>query len=483
MSNESSEKIRHPRRRVIIVVVAIVVVLALVAGFAVWWGHRSTGGQTTTTTRTATVERTSLVAGFRLSGTLGYGDAVALGGGGGVVTHVPAAGDFIAAGKVVMEVEGVPVFLLQGDLPLWREIGPGVAGPDVAMVRKALATLGFAAGTEGQQAYDQDLSNAIGAMYAAAGYPTVPPSTEQQTLRATTLATLGSAKDSLTNAQDALAAAKNHKPSQPEIVAANNAVNEAQRTLDAMIRGECPGDELTGTTGCTQAQIANAQDALNLAKAQRDDLLKPPDTSAQQSAVTSATQAVANAQADYDKALLNTVSPQSVLIVPEPEVRIDSVQAKLGLAASGTVLTWTKTLLYGRADLTDAQRRLLATGTKAIMTLPDSTEVDGVVEELIDAKTDPTTMQQIPASARITINDQTLVSGLGVSAITISFVQDEVEAALVVPVTALMALAEGGYCVQRPDGTLVAVKVGLIADTRAQVESDQLREGDEVIIP
>jgi len=134
-------------------------------------------------------------------------------------------------------------------------------------------------------------------------------------------------------------------------------------------------------------------------------------------------------------------------------------------------------------DLTEAQRRLLATGTQAIMTLPDSSTVDGTVAEITESRTDPTTMQTIPASARIDIADQDKVADLKVSAITVSFVQDEVEDTLVVPVTALMALSEGGYCVEKEDGTLVAVEVGLVADVRVQIFSDELSAGDKVIIP
>jgi hypothetical protein len=116
------------------------------------------------------------------------------------------------------------------------------------------------------------------------------------------------------------------------------------------------------------------------------------------------------------------------------------------------------------------------------MTLPDGTEVDGVIAEITDSRLDPATYQTIPARARIDIADQTLVAN-GVGGVTISFIQEEVEDTLVIPVTALMALAEGGYCVERPDGTLVGVEVGLVADTRAQVFSEKLHEGDLVIVP
>jgi multidrug efflux pump subunit AcrA (membrane-fusion protein) len=58
---------------------------------------------------------------------------------------------------------------------------------------------------------------------------------------------------------------------------------------------------------------------------------------------------------------------------------------------------------------------------------------------------------------------------------------------LTVPVQALVALAEGGYAVEVVDASgathLVAVTPGLYSDTRVQVSSDQLHEGDDVVVP
>jgi hypothetical protein len=64
---------------------------------------------------------------------------------------------------------------------------------------------------------------------------------------------------------------------------------------------------------------------------------------------------------------------------------------------------------------------------------------------------------------------------------------DVAQDALIVPVTALLALAEGGYAVERVtdegDVQLVAGKVGLIAEARVQVTGDGLEPGVRVRIP
>ncbi|GGT04630.1 hypothetical protein [Streptomyces cinerochromogenes] len=58
---------------------------------------------------------------------------------------------------------------------------------------------------------------------------------------------------------------------------------------------------------------------------------------------------------------------------------------------------------------------------------------------------------------------------------------------LAVPVTALVALAEGGYGVEviQPGGQhkLIPVTIGLVADARAQITKGDIKEGTKVVIP
>ena len=59
------------------------------------------------------------------------------------------------------------------------------------------------------------------------------------------------------------------------------------------------------------------------------------------------------------------------------------------------------------------------------------------------------------------------------------------EGVLSVPVDALLALAEGGYAVEKvtPSGTsMVAVEPGAFADGYVQITGD-VAEGDEVVVP
>ncbi len=64
--------------------------------------------------------------------------------------------------------------------------------------------------------------------------------------------------------------------------------------------------------------------------------------------------------------------------------------------------------------------------------------------------------------------------------------RNRAEEVLVVPVNALLALAEGGYAVEVDEGGtrhLVAVEVGLFAEGMVEVTGAQLAEGTAVVVP
>ncbi|MGW4201854.1 peptidoglycan-binding protein [Streptomyces sp. NPDC004726] len=99
---------------------------------------------------TTGVKRTTLTRSETVDGTLGHGDVSAVqapagpqGGGGGVVTWVPADGDVIERGDAVYRVAEQKVPLLYGSLPLYRQMREGTEGADVRMLEKNLAALGY----------------------------------------------------------------------------------------------------------------------------------------------------------------------------------------------------------------------------------------------------------------------------------------------------------------------------------------------------
>ena len=84
-----------------------------------------------------------------------------------VVTHLPG-GSGIAAGGIVAEVSGRPVFALEGPFTLYRDLHPGDRGRDVHMLQAALTDAGHAVRADG--VFGPGTERALTGLYRDAGY-------------------------------------------------------------------------------------------------------------------------------------------------------------------------------------------------------------------------------------------------------------------------------------------------------------------------
>jgi hypothetical protein len=96
-------------------------------------------------TKTAPVTRRDIVNRERVSGTLGYADVdrALVARRSGVVTALAPEGTVVERGQALYAVDGSSVPLLVGDVPMWRDLAVGVAGPDVRQLNDNLVALGF----------------------------------------------------------------------------------------------------------------------------------------------------------------------------------------------------------------------------------------------------------------------------------------------------------------------------------------------------
>lgn len=64
--------------------------------------------------------------------------------GAGRITALAPTGTVVSTGQVLFAVDGVPVTLLTGELPAWRELGPATSpGPDITQLQTSLIALGY----------------------------------------------------------------------------------------------------------------------------------------------------------------------------------------------------------------------------------------------------------------------------------------------------------------------------------------------------
>jgi peptidoglycan hydrolase-like protein with peptidoglycan-binding domain len=116
---------------------------ALTGPFAA--GPAAAPAHTAPATGLAQVTKGTLSSRSLQNGTLGYaGEYQLVNKVAGTVTTLPAVGQVIAQGKVLYRVDGKPVVLLSGDVPVYRDLSWGTEGTDVRQLNAALVALGYA---------------------------------------------------------------------------------------------------------------------------------------------------------------------------------------------------------------------------------------------------------------------------------------------------------------------------------------------------
>ncbi|MFF0017414.1 peptidoglycan-binding protein [Streptomyces sp. NPDC005374] len=88
-----------------------------------------------------------------------------------VVTGVfVRAGDEVRAARPLIEYSGRPVFALPGQVPMYRDLVPGLSGKDVYQFQRSLVALGFASSGLVTGTFDAATGRAVQRLYRAMGY-------------------------------------------------------------------------------------------------------------------------------------------------------------------------------------------------------------------------------------------------------------------------------------------------------------------------
>jgi peptidoglycan hydrolase-like protein with peptidoglycan-binding domain len=172
--------------------------------------------------------------------------------------------------------------------------------------------------------------------------------------------------------------------------------------------------------------------------------------------------------------------------------RITKISVDLGSQAQpgAAVLAATATKRVVTLNLNAARQAQVKVGDPVTITLPDNTKTPGTVTavgSVAAAATDDKSAPTIPVE--IAPSDPTATGALDQAPVSVLITTAEAKDALVVPVTALVALAGGGYAVevQGPDQvrTLVPVSLGLFDDAKGlvQVTGSGIVEGQKVVVP
>lgn len=97
----------------------------------------------------------------------------------GYVDVAPKIGDGLGEGDIAFVVSGRPVFVLVGEQPAYRDLGPGLSGADVQQLEQSLQRLGFDPGVVDGM-YDETTEQAVSAWYLANGFAPLAETSEQR---------------------------------------------------------------------------------------------------------------------------------------------------------------------------------------------------------------------------------------------------------------------------------------------------------------
>jgi putative peptidoglycan binding protein len=237
---------------------------------------------------TVPVERRTLSTEVIVRGTVRYGAAQPavlatsrVKQGSDIVTRAPRRKAALGTGDVAMAVDGRPVFVLPGALPMSRDLHEGVDGPDVLQLERALARMGFAPGSVDGR-YDAGTEAAVSGFYLRQGWAPFGPTDLQLEQLRTAETAAAQARDAHLQALNAIEQAKTATPA--EVEQARLDAVAAQDALDTAVLA-VPTAEAKLATARTAAANARSAEALAIANTKRDQAAADADVAVKRAAL------------------------------------------------------------------------------------------------------------------------------------------------------------------------------------------------------
>src|SRR5256886_2169882 len=181
----------------------------------------------------------------------------------------------------------------------------------------------------------------------------------------------------------------------------------------------------------------------------------------------------------------STFSPTEVVLAADA-IRVATVKAALGDGVGGALLAYTGTTRIITVALDVGLQGIAKPGNAATVTLLDNRTVQGKIATVGTVATAGHGKNPATIDVTVSMADQSALGTLDSAPVDVTLVSAEAQNVLSVPVSALVALAEGGYGVQILQGSTsryLAVKTGMFAGGLVEVPGDGIKAGTVVGIP
>ena len=371
------------------------------------------------------------------------------GGKSGVVTDVVATGETIEQGDILYYVNGEPVVVMYGDVPAYRtlrDLSDNMTGADVLQLEEALVALG----------YDPDLLAAVDEEFTDYTETMVERWQEDLGVEETGQVTLG----------DVI-----FIPESAEVLSVNVEIGDSVNAGQPIVTIST-GDPLAGD------DVLQLEEAL-VALGYEGPVVDGVWDGGTKDAVLE-WQAASGLEEDG-------VVDLGEIVFLSSTVRVNEVLASVGSSVNaGTpVLGISSADQFVTFDLPAADQGLVVVGQDVIIEMPDGSDAGGTVVEIDSVATGG--QGSATFGVKIVLDDPSVAVGLDEAPVDVEIISDSVSNVVAIPVSALVALAEGGYAVEVDAGNgttrLVAVEPGFYADGLVEVQSDGLSVGDMVVVP
>lgn len=168
--------------------------------------------------------------------------------------------------------------------------------------------------------------------------------------------------------------------------------------------------------------------------------------------------------------------------------RIGAVEAGVGSTAGAgrPVMITTATRRSVTVELDARRQDLVTVGDRERVALPGGEEATARVSDVGAVATAASPEADPTITVTLSLVSATAAAALDEAPVEVEISKEEAADVLTVPVTALLALAGGGYGVEvrEQDGTrVVAVGTGLFADGYVEISGDGIERGAEVVVP
>jgi peptidoglycan hydrolase-like protein with peptidoglycan-binding domain len=375
----------------------------------------------------------------------------------GVITSVPDVDGVLRYNSEAFRIDEVPVVVLPGDFPAWRDLDEGYVGTDVEQFESALNLLGYGAGALTVDDYFSEFTDSVAREWQE---------------------DVGLPVDGRFDLEDAFFAPAEAVVAEV-LVAVGDAVSKGTPVIvvrtQRVTGGELAADSDTSSRA---ADVLQLQEALT-----RLGYTVPTDgiVGEETTAAIKAWQADIGAEAD------GVVDLGEVIFLPQP-VRVTEASLTIGSPVNdgSAVLATSSSSSVVLVDLPADDQDLLAVGLELIVEMPDGSEVPAIVTDISGIAV-RNAAGDVVFETTIELIDATVGADLDQAPVDVLVVTDSRSQVLAVPVTALLALAEGGYAVEveAAGGSvrLVGVEPGLYADGWVEVTTEGLAAGDLVVVP